>query len=106
MYSRRGILLTLVVLSLALMLAVSGPAEAGPHGPAEATAPATVGGKLWGWVEAWLAVARKPLAAFAESDCDQGSHIDPNGGPCILGDPSDPGNSSNSDHGSHIDPDG
>lgn len=102
---RRGTLLALAVLSL--VLTAPGAAEAEPQSPADTAAQTSVKGKAWGWVESWLAVIRKPLSIFADSDCDQGSHIDPNGGGiCIPMGAGGAGDGANSDQGSHIDPDG
>jgi hypothetical protein len=105
MYWRRGTLLALAVLSLALVLAAPGAAEAGPQ--VDAAVKPSLGGKVWGWFEDWLAALRNPWAIFAESDCDQGSHIDPNGGgTCLLIGPGGATDGADSDQGSHIDPNG
>ena len=106
MCRRRGTLLALAVLMLALTWTVPA-AEAGPQVAANPAAQASLGEKVWGWVESWLAVIRGPLAVFEGLDCDHGSHIDPNGGSsCGLSGQGDSGDAANSDDGSHIDPDG
>lgn len=107
MYWRRGTLLALAVLSLALVLAAPGAAEAGPQVAEDTAAQSSLGGKVWGWFEGWLAALRNLRAIFGESDGDQGSHIDPNGGgTCLLIGPGGATDGANSDQGSHIDPNG
>lgn len=105
MYWRRGTLLALAVLSLALVLAAPGAAEAGPEGPAD-TAPPSLSRTVLGWLENWLSILRNPMSASEGVNCDHGSHIDPDGGLCIPLGPGGAGDGSNSDQGSHIDPDG